>query len=242
MKTSCTRNLLVLAFVAAIGISTVAAQERLLDGNISLASETKDYTFTRSFPTGDTAEHVYQQSDLRRAIEAYKTYLPTLATEAVIQQMITAGARLNETGIVMAQGPKQQFSATNSDTPYALSALDLEKAGPMVIEMPPNPLLIGLVNDHNMRWVADIGSIGPEKGKGGKHLFLPPGYEGDIPEGYYVWRSLTWKLAAVIRTVPLDGDVQKAIRAVHKIKVYPLSKAGERVTYRSPALLKWRNR
>jgi len=232
MKTSRTRNLLVLALVGALGVSTVNAQERLLDGNISFASETKEYTFTQGYPTGDTAEHVYQQSDLRRAIEAYKNFLPTMATEAVIQQMMTAGAKLNEIGIVMAQGPKQQFAAANSDTPYALSALDLQKAGPMVIEMPPNPLLIGLVDDHNMRWVADIGSIGPEKGKGGKHLFLPPGYEGDIPEGYYVWRCMTWKLVAAIRTVPLDGDVQKAIRAVHKIKIYPLSKAGEPVTYR----------
>ncbi len=232
MKISLTRNLLALALVGALSVSTVNAHESLLDGNISLASETKEYTFTRGYPTGDTAEHIYQLSDLRRAIEAYKTYLPTLATEAVLQQMITAGAKPNEIGIVMAQGPKQQFAAANSDTPYALSTLDLQKAGPMIIEMPPNPLLIGLVNDHNMRWVADIGSIGPEKGKGGKHLFLPPGYEGDIPEGYYVWRSMTWKLAVAIRTVPLDGDVPKAIRAVHKIKIYPLSKAGEPVTYR----------
>jgi hypothetical protein len=232
MKNTRTRDLIVAALVGALGVSIVNAQESFLDGNISLASETKEYTFKRGYPTGNTAEHVYQQSDLRRAIEAYKTFLPTMATEAVIQQMMTAGAEPNEIGIVMAQGPRQQFAATNSDTPYSLTTLDLKKAGPMVVEMPPNPLLIGLVNDRNMRWIADIGSIGPEKGKGGKHLFLPPGFDGEIPKGYYLWHSKTWKLVIAVRTVPLDGDVKKSIRAVHKIMVYPLSKVGERATHR----------
>lgn len=64
-------------------------------------------------------------------IDAYKTYLPTVATEAVLQQMEGAGARFNKIGIVMAQGPKQQFAATNSDTPYIFVILDL-RDGPMV--------------------------------------------------------------------------------------------------------------
>jgi hypothetical protein len=224
----------VLRWIGSLIILLLCAASPLnaLDGSVSVARDITNYTFSRGFPTGDTAKAIYKNSDLRRAIEAYKTFLPTLATEAVIQQMIAAGAKPNEIGIVMAQGPRQQFAATNSDTPYALTTLDLKQAGPMVIEMPPNQLLIGLVNDHNMRWIADVGSIGPEKGKGAKHLFLPPGYKGDVPKGFYVWRSKTWKLVPAIRTVPLDGDVPKAISAVHKIKVYPLSKAGKPVTHR----------
>jgi hypothetical protein len=202
-----------------------------LDGSVSVAREADEYTFSQGYPTGDTAEDIYRNSDLRRAVEAYKIFLPTVATEAVIQQMITAGAVPNKIGIVMAQGPKQQFAATNSDTPYSLATLDLKQAGPMVIEMPANKLLIGLVDDHNMRWITDTGSIGPERGEGGKHLILPPDYDGDIPEGYYVSQSKTWRLVAAIRTVPLDGDVPKAIKAVHGIKIYPLSKAGEPVEH-----------
>ncbi len=222
--------LIVLSLCAASPLN--AQQNNALDGSVSVARDVAEYTFSQGFPTGETAEGIYWNSDLRRAVEAYKIFLPTLATEAVIQQMVAAGARPNEIGIVMAQGPKQQFAATNSDTPYSLTTLDLKQAGPMVIEMPPNQLLIGLVNDHNMRWITDTGSIGPEKGKGGKHLILPPGYKGDIPEGYYVSKSKTWRLVPAIRTVPLDGDVQKAIEAVHGIKVYPLSKAGEPVEHR----------
>ena len=32
---------------------------------------------------------------------------------------------------------------------------------------------------------------GPDKGKGGKFLVLPPGYEGNVPDGYYVVPSKT---------------------------------------------------
>jgi len=195
--------------------------EELLNGTISLDYGSESYQFKNGFPVGNTASQIYYNSDLRRAIEAYKIFFPTVATEAVFQQMENAGAEYNTKGIVMAQGPRQQFAATNSDTPYSFILLDLTN-GPMVVEMPPNPLLLGLVDDHNMRWLADVGGIGPEKGKGGKHLFLPPGYEGEIPEGYYATQATTNKIIYGVRTVPLDGDVSKAINAVFKIKAYPL--------------------
>jgi hypothetical protein len=186
--------------------------------------------FERGFPLEGTAQQVYDASDLRRAIEAYKVFVPTVATEAVIQQMAGQGARPNEMGMALPNQPIQQFQGTNSDTPYALTTLDL-RAGPMVVEMPANPLLLGLVDDHNMTWVTDVGGIGPDQGRGGKHLFLPPGYDGDVPEGFFVSRSQTWELVVAIRTVPLDGDVPKSIEAAREVRVYPFSDPGEGATF-----------
>ena len=88
-----------------------------------------------------------------------------------MQQEFTAGGKVNEIGIVMATSPKQQFGVANEDTPYAIATVDLKSSGPMVVELPPGPF-IGFVDDHNMRWVQDMGVIGPEKGRGGKHLIL----------------------------------------------------------------------
>lgn len=124
------------------------------------------YRFERGFPAAGTAARAYDASDLRRAVEAYKFFYPTIATEAVIQQMLTAGAKVNEVGIVMATSPRQQFGAANADTPYAIATVDLQTAGPTVVELPPGPF-IGFVDDHNMRRVLDMGTIGPEKGQGG---------------------------------------------------------------------------
>ena len=187
--------------------------------------------FERGFPTAGTAENSYDASDLRRAIEAYKFFYPTMGSEAVMQQMLSNGAVINEVGHVMATWPRIQFGAANSDTPYALATLDLESFGPMVVELPAGPF-IGFVDDHNMRWVQDMGTIGPEKGKGGKHLILPPGYKGEVPSGYYAGQSKTWKVVVFIRLFPADGDVEKALLSVKDIKIYPLNKAKQSDPFR----------
>ena len=109
-----------------------AAEELLLDGSISSAQGADNYSFRQGFPLGDTATNTYRNSLTRRAIEAYKTFLPTIATEAVFQQMRNAGGVANKVGISMDQGPRQQFAATNSDTPYSFAILDLRE-GPMVV-------------------------------------------------------------------------------------------------------------
>ena len=163
----------------------------------------KSYAFENGFPVNNTAEQVYRASDLRRAIEAYKIFVPTLGTEAVIQQLSNQGAIPNKKGMVMATSPMQQFQATNSDTPYTIAVIDLSD-GPVVIEMPANPLLLGFVNDHNMKAIQNVGGIGPEKGQGGKHLVVPVNYKGDIPTGYFVGYSQTLLNVCLIRTVPLS--------------------------------------
>ena len=205
----------------AMANTSSASEDLILDGSISSAQGASSYSFRQGFPTGSTAADVYRNSMTRRAIEAYKTFLPTIATEAVFQQIAAAGAVPNRVGVNMDQGPMQQFAATNSDTPYNFVIMDLRE-GPMVIDMPANPLLLGIVNDHNMRWIENVGGIGPDNGKGGRHLFLPPDYEGDVPEGYFVSQSDTWMAVAAIRSVSLDGDGATAINAAQEVKAYPL--------------------
>ena len=62
-----------------------------------------------------------------------------------------------------------------------------------MIELPPG--MLGVVNDMWFRYVTDLGIAGPDQGKGGKYLVLPPGYDGEVPEGYFVVRpSDLWQL------------------------------------------------
>ncbi len=61
---------------------------------------------------------------------------------------------------------------------YNLMWLDL-KDGPLVIEMPPN--IVGIIDDFWFHYVGDVGQAGPDRGKGGKFLLLPPGYTGEVP-------------------------------------------------------------
>ena len=80
------------------------------------------------------------------------------------------------------------YLTANTESIYFGSWLDLHE-GPVVVESPPNTL--GMVNDFFFRYVADMGNAGPDKGKGGKYLFLPPDWEGEVPDGYYTFRSPT---------------------------------------------------
>jgi hypothetical protein len=147
-----------------------------------------------------------------------------------MQQFEPFGARANEVGIIMPQDPEQQFSVANQDTPYVIAVFDLKEAGPMVVDVPEGPY-IGLIDDHNMEWFGDMGTIGSGKGKGEKNLLIPPGYDGEIPEGYTPLYSKTWKSVLAMRVVVQSGDYDEAVDLARKLKIYPLAEADEPSTY-----------
>jgi hypothetical protein len=67
----------------------------------------------------------------------------------------------------------------NTETTYGTTYLDLEADRATVVEAPPNSP--SFVDDLWQRYVADLGNAGPDRGKGGKYVFLPPDFEGDAP-------------------------------------------------------------
>jgi hypothetical protein len=202
-----------------------------LTSPVSSDSSSSPYKFEHGYPTASTVELAYNNTDLGRAIEAYKFFYPTMVNEAEMQAISSASNNnTSQIGLKLAAEPRHQIFTANSDTPYAIGVLDLKTNGPMVIELPPGNF-IGFVNDHNMRWVLDMGNIGPDKGQGGKHLVLPPDYKGNIPAGYYAGKSGTWKDLFIIRTLPTEGNTTKALQMIDGVKIYPLAKAGQPVTF-----------
>jgi hypothetical protein len=91
-----------------------------------------------------------------------------------------------------------------------------------VAELPAGPLMC-VVNDLNQRYVMDMGIPGPDAGKGGKHLLIPPGYTAKIPEGYFTGTPTTTRVLLLVRVIPPGGDVQKGIDMLKTVKIYPLS-------------------
>jgi hypothetical protein len=73
------------------------------------------------------------------------------------------------------------------------------------------------------RWVVDVGLTGPDEGKGGKYLLLPPGYRGEVPSGYFVVRPPTFSNWVPWRSFLVDGDPKPGVELVKKFtRVYPL--------------------
>jgi hypothetical protein len=88
------------------------------------------------------------------------------------------------------------------------------------------PGLPGLIDDFWYRWVADIGITGPDKDKGGKYLILPPGYSGEVAEGYFVVRPSTYGTWMPFRSFLVDGSPGPGVEAVKKnLKIYRLAVA-----------------
>jgi hypothetical protein len=211
-----------LAAVSALGSSIGSA---LSPANAQTApAGGSPYSFERGFPTADTARRIQDEQDEQRALQAYRFFYPTVSMEATFQGSRDAGAEDNKAAMIMAAGPRHVIFTANSDTPYMGAALNLQQAGPMVVELPAGPYL-GVINDHHYRYVADLGIPGEDAGRGGKHLVLPPNFMGDVPAGYYTVRSSSNLVLLAARALPTGGDMQGALEAQRRIKIYPLSQA-----------------
>lgn len=120
------------------------------------------------------------------------------------------------------------FLTANDVTPYAVASLTC-KDGPLVVEVPPASNKVSFFGTFVDAWqtpIADIGPPGDDKGKGGKYLFLPPGYSGEVPQGYLVYRPNTYSVNFAFRPVAKNGGTsQDVVAYVKNLKTYKLSQA-----------------
>jgi hypothetical protein len=136
--------------------------------------------FNKGVPDQKTIQMVYDQIDYARGIEAFLTGMPATSVYAICAGLDRAGVKRNQ-GIGITENlmdARSLFLTPNTTTVYVFTCLDLS-SGPMVLQVPPG--VLGPVDDAYFRWVTDIGLTGPDAGKGGKYLFVPPGYGGSLP-------------------------------------------------------------
>src|SRR5262252_1739814 len=183
-----------------------------------------EYTYEGGYPTSETVTRAKNESDLDRAVTAYRFWYPAISTAGIFAGLQSIGLKVNDVMAILSAGPRQIAYTANSDTPYGVGAFDLSKTGPLVVELPPGPF-IALADDHYQGWIMDMGLPGPDAGQGGKHLILPPGSTEQPPAGYYVGRSSSNTILIAIRSIPPGGDLAAAMDALKKIKIYPLSSA-----------------
>ena len=195
----------------------------MVQGAVLDISHESHYAFERGFPTDETLSQSYDDADLNRAIQAYKFFYPTVSGAAIVRGNEEVGVVPNKVFGILDCAPEQLVFTANSDTPYAPLLLDLS-IGPLVVELEPGPLIVCSM-DINQRWVADMGLPGPDAGKGGKHLLIPPDYKGEAPaSGYYVHRASSNRQIVGARSLPVNGDVKGAKERLKTIKVYPFNK------------------
>jgi len=231
MKTTYRQTLLAAALTGALAFTATAqaTDKPKMATEIPPEITTPDSVETRlgtlkffdGLPDQATVEKVYDNLDFMRGVDVFLNTMAAASTLANIEGLKSVGCD-NYAAVIHEDrvDAKTLLLTPNTQTATLWAFMDL-KEGPLVLEVPPG--VLGLADDAWMRYVVDVGLAGPDKGKGGKYLFLPPGYKGDVPDGYFVARPLTYKLWFGVRGFALNGDNGPAVKAFkEQWKVYPL--------------------
>jgi hypothetical protein len=221
------RNYHVFAIPTALVFCAVAAfaQEASFDKLANLR-------FEEGRPTKETAQTLRDELLFQRATQTYLWAMPLINTLGMqVGSEKAFGAGYNVLPIWKERlDAKTLVTTPNSDVLYAMSYVDLGKDGPLVMEAPP--MLQGILLDYWQRpipvdggkFFGDVGLAGPDGGKGGKFLLLPPGYKGSVPEGYYVYRSATYNVFIFLRGFfENPKNLAPAVEHLERTKIYPLN-------------------
>lgn len=181
--------------------------------------------FFDGIPDQKTVEAVYDNLDRMRATEAFLEMVPMASVEALRVGMESIGID-SANKVMLYDGlmdSNSLFLTGNTDTVYAIGLLDLERDGPTVVEIPPGAGP-GTVNDAYFRFVIDMGAPGPDRGKGGNYLILPPDYDGVVPDGYFAVKSTSYINWLPLRGLLQDGKTDAPNKMWKEgLKIYPLS-------------------
>jgi hypothetical protein len=208
---------LILAGLASALISPLSLAEAQPSRFDALA----DSPMAENRPTPETAKLLKEELLFQRGTQIYLWALPLINTMGMKTGSEKAfGAGYNVLPVWKKRlDAKTLVTTPNSDVVYAMSYVDLGKDGPLVFEAPPG--LQGILLDFwqrpipgpkigNTAFFGDVGFAGPDGGKGGKFLLLPPGYKGAVPQGYFPYRSATNNVfvfcARSIRTRATSGQ------------------------------------
>jgi len=195
--------------------------------------------YVESYLQKDDTTALKTELVFQRAVQAYIWATPALNMLAMKEgKDKTFGPGYNVLPIFKERlNAKTQITTPNSDVIYALGFLDLKEDGPTVMDAPPG--LQGIIDDFWQRpirsegmiggrqWAGDVGLPGPDQGKGGKYLILPPDYTGPIPKGYLTFRSRTYGVMVLLRGFFKDPkQLSEPVKVMEQTRFYPLGKEG----------------
>jgi hypothetical protein len=189
--------------------------------------------FFDGIPNKETAALLLDNLDLSRGVDTFLNGMPAANFEAGRRGHVALGQKKANQLVIFDElmDSNSLFLTGNAGTVYATSFLDLKRDGPTVVEIPAGTGP-GIMVDSFTRNIGDMGPPRPHRGKGGKFLILPPGYdeadfEGIIPQGVYTFaRSRSYAVWLLLRGFLKDGKPDYSSQLFRNgIKIYPLSAA-----------------
>ena len=226
MKTTRTRMLISAAIAGLLQPAGSASAQ------LPRFEELSNLPFAENRPTPETSQTLRDELLFQRATQTYLWALPlinTLGMKVGSEKVFGVGYHVLPVWKKRLDA-KTLVTTPNSDVIYAMGYVDLGTDGPLVFEAPPN--LQGILLDawqrpipvDGGRFFGDVGLPGPDAGKGGKFLLLPPGFKEAVPEGYFVYRSPTNTVFVFLRAFYQDPkNLTPAVALIERSKIYPLN-------------------
>ena len=224
-------NIVALSLMSAFATTTIHAQNSKMSEEqktkaASIENKVKtvagDLEFFDGVPVGKTTELVYDYLDRARGVDVYLDNIGAVSIYSLQLALAQQGADASNKIAIWEQlmDSRTPVITSNTSTMYAYFWTDLAKDGPTVIQLPPG--MLGFMDDAWQRFVGNMGVVGPDKGKGGNYLVIPPGYKGEIPEGYFVLKPPTNRNFIFLRGSIKDGLEAATENFKKNLKVYPL--------------------
>jgi hypothetical protein len=233
MKTANTLNVIAAALACTLAFTTATAMAQAPSHYDDLAT----LPFKEGYVAKDNAPTLLNELFFERAVQTYLWAMPALNMYGMKEGSEKVfGSGYNVLPIFKQRlNAKTLITTPNSDVIYALGYVDLKETGPLVIEVPPG--LQGILDDFWQRpivsvgeidgrkWAGDVGLPGPDRGKGGKYLVLPPDHTGETPEGYFTYRCGTYGLFVFWRGFFKNpNELAEPVRVMEQTRIYPLGK------------------
>jgi hypothetical protein len=197
------------------------------DATRTVSTRIGDLAYVGGYPTDDTVRRAYDHLDLQRATQVYLEFMPFMSQQALLDSHVRdSGMRENhDVGVFdhQARGKVDWVGLTfNTESIYCSAIVNVED-GPVVVETPPN--ILGVIDDGWMRYITDLGNVGPDRGQGGSFLLVHDDFEGEVPEGHFVFRTPTYRNWMMARAFVDDtGEGESALRFYREnLRVYPLA-------------------
>ncbi|EJG1689669.1 DUF1254 domain-containing protein [Vibrio parahaemolyticus] len=202
------KRILAVAVTSMLLSASVFAQETVVPSRVG------DLKFESDFPTQETMKNMLNEMDFQRATQAYLWGIPASS----IMEWLNVSRNdfkfeEGQLGFYNTLKQKQGIITANYTTPYVVGTWNLEKTGPLIINL-PEAKMAGMLLDVHQRVLSDLSLLGPDKGKGGKYLIVPPSekYKDLNPKGYYVIRPKNNVVFAGLRI--LEPDVDRVVKQV----------------------------
>lgn len=186
-----------------------------------ISSRLGDLVLESGYPSAETITKLYDERDFQRACQIHTWALPLVGFHGLhLAQRDQLGIQDGDMSMFFDLKDKSGMLTPNITTLYAFCFWNFNTQGALVIEA-PGGLTAGGVLDLWQQPITDIGQTGPDKGAGGKYLFLGPGSKPVTAPGYRVFVSPTAQVWFGTRA--LDADSKKAEETIRKFKIYSWS-------------------